>query len=441
MDKLDKIMQEKLQSFKPPFEQQDWLAMEKLLDNQPRKIVLFPWWKYGLAAAAFIGIISASLLSYTYQNRHEVSKEFATSNANQKSLANFSGLPIYLSNVGTLLSNQLPTAPSNFSSKKQNHSNLLNNVSTTNQFKANQMANVSTSNSIATNVEWNDNHMKQNVESISLPTLSSILLTELQENHTFNHDKMEEVILQKRSVRLFQFSMSADAGALAQISIETKTNAKELNVYSDIFSDAGINFFVTLMNRVGLYTGIKYADRKSFSRPDSLELGNNNRLLNAKSKIVGINIPIGIHFNIYDQKYCSVYSKVGINNIIPLQETIRYETIDNTNSNAPLIETTTNIGNTKFSASADNSVSFDTKSVSYSTNANNSNPLPVKHTLHQKPNEKYLAELQIAFGLKVKATRNLAFNIEPAYLLDFKNRHRAENSSNFAFNTGISYSF
>jgi hypothetical protein len=61
--------------------------------------------------------------------------------------------------------------------------------------------------------------------------------------------------------------------------------------------------------------------------------------------------------------------------------------------------------------------------------------------MHQKPNEQYLAELPIAVGLKLKATPNLAFNIEPAYLLDFKNRYRAENSSNFAFSTGVFYSF
>lgn len=438
MDKFDKIMQEKLQSFKPTVEEQDWLAMEEMLDNRPRKLVLLPWWKYGVAAAALIGVISVSLISLTHQKHYFVSTEIATEMTTDRALAKLS-----------IHSNRLPNGAvsqvSHLSNLPANHSNKPPTQAThfVNYFSATQVTPYHTkaliSNAALTNVEQNNNHIERNLELISLPNLSAMIISESQDDPPFHQDKIEEVSLQKEAKRLSQFAVSADLGALAKISMETKSNAKELNVYSDIFSDAGINFFATLLNRVGLYTGIKYADRKSFSRPDSLELGNNNRLLNAKSKILGINIPIGIYCNIYDQKYCSVYSKIGINNIIPLQETIRFETVDNTNSASPLIENTRNIGNTKFTATADNSVSFDTKKVAYSTNPTNT--LPVKHNLHQKPNEQYLAELQLAFGLKVKATRNLAFNIEPAYLLDLKNRYRAENSSNFAFNTGISYSF
>ena len=439
MDKFDKLMQEKLQSIKPSLVEQDWLSMEKMLDNRPRKFALLPWWKYGMAAAAFIGIIGASLFSSTYHKRNDYQTFLITEKSNQRILATYSEYSNYLTNIAASKAIQLSNLPT-YSSNKQpiQSTHLVNNLSAK-QGTTTQHAKMLASNVPVSNVELNHNDINRNMESLSLPNLSAIIISESQDNPTFHHDKMEEVKLQKESARLFQFAVSADVGALAKISMETKPNAKELNVYSDIFSDAGINFFATLMNCVGLYTGIKYADRKSFSRPDSLELGNNNRLLNAKSKILGINIPIGIHFSFYDQKYCSIYSKIGINNIIPLQETIHFETIDNTNSTSPLIENTRNIGNTKFSATTDNSVSFDTKKVSYSTNPTNASP--VKHNLHQKPNEQYLAELQIAVGLKLKATPNLAFNIEPAYLLDFKNRYRAENSSNFVFNTGVFYSF
>jgi hypothetical protein len=437
MDKFDKLMKEKLHSFKPSFEEQDWLAMEKMLDNRSRKFMLLSWWKYGVAAAAFVGIMGVCFLSYTFQKRNNELGESTIKSAAERVFSKESKQLNFTLNSRNSLANHWLNLPSISSNQQPMQLAHCSNHSTA--MLSQPITNASVLGLAVGNLELKNSPVDRNEESVSIPTMSATLIAEMEEIPSFHNNGTEEVILQKKSRRLINFSVSLDAGALANISMETKTNAKELNIYSDGFSDAGVNFFVTLLNRVGLYTGIKYADRKSFSRPDSFELGINNRLLNAKSKIVGINIPIGIHFNIYDQKYCNVYTKIGINNIIPWQETIHYETIDNTNTTAMLVETTKNIGNTKFSASVDNGVSFDNKTISYSTSPTNA--LPIKHKLHQKPKEQYLAELQLSFGLKVKATRNLAFNLEPAYLLDLKNSHRAENSFNFALNTGITYSF
>jgi hypothetical protein len=64
----EEIIKSKLSTYKPAFNEGDWQAMEKMLDNKKDKKPIFIWWKYGLA----IGIISLFAMgvgAYMYANK------------------------------------------------------------------------------------------------------------------------------------------------------------------------------------------------------------------------------------------------------------------------------------------------------------------------------------------------------------------------------------
>ena len=455
----DEIIKSKLNAFRPAFEEADWKAMEKLLDKKEDKKPIVIWWKYGLAIG-LLCLLGAGVISYQINKEHiskpistiatnttntSISKKLitSTSNTTTKNNKNATENQLMLPNKSintTPINNATSNAKSvnHSSSKNMNGYNSINtNVYTTATSAKNRLmleanANVDLYN--ASTIVASSVIAKQNMIDFTKNNLNEIQNSVFENSIKTNQSDFSTIKKRKNINIPIEYSIGLQAGGLINFAF----NRNNVKLYLDQMSDAGIIGQVMFANRVGIYAGVNYVDRKANSKIDnSLYTDITYTIMNVKNdKKVGVSIPIGITTNLYKQAYFNIYSKVGINNIIFLKQITTIEYLNNISTITYIpIDNTTQIGNALVSSSADYSIK---REVEVNSNLNNGyNEKTYKYTSA----EKYLAELNIAFGIKSKMTKNLSFVFEPAYRVGFKNKNRTENTHSIALTGAFICSF
>jgi hypothetical protein len=458
----EEIIKSKLSTYKPAFNEGDWQAMEKMLDNKKDKKPIFIWWKYGLA----IGIISLFAMgvgAYMYANKTKntntltqvdaINNSSVNNNINNKVNNTSSTIQSTNSEASTEeATNDIVQNKSNISSNKQTSTkNTINNISainksTNNSFfssKENSSRNISTQIPTNTTINTLENIVQDNIRSMQRNEFISFAMSSIDKiNQSTEERTVCNTITDFANVKdkkhiskiPLEFSLTAQASGVINLALYQN----KVNLYIDQLSDAGVLGQVMIGKRFGLYTGISYVDRLSKRNVDS-SLYNDVSYTNSvvkKDKIEGVAIPIGVTVSLYKQAYVQVYTKVGVNNIIPIRQTTVVEF--NNDPIPPTAPTNTQqYGNTIVSSSLDNSFASNLYETSNKTASNNS----FSKVYKTKPAEKYQAELQIALGLKAKMTKNLAFTFEPAYRLGIKNKSRTDNTHGIAVSGGFVYTF
>ncbi len=459
------LIKSKLNAYRPSFEASDWAAMEKLLDEKSDKKPIVIWWRYGLAVGLFF-LLSAGLVAY-FANNNQSNISQSTSNPISNNSTNTSNTNSKIKSTNSLSSNSKSnTSTNNFATvKSTNPSNqsiinkhqvkssnpILNYHSAKENTLIQFISPANTANNFVAIA--NDRILQNNIENNSISSMalrekqmkiefSQLALTEIEHTTIENTIKSTSgtfANIRKRASNIpLDYSIALQGSGLINLALQRNS----VNLYLDQLSDANLIGQVMIGNHVGVYTGIGYADRKTAATHDSTIYSDivysNLNVLNNKN--IGISIPVGITANIYKQAFINVYAKAGINNLVFLKE---YTTVEYTSNPATPISNnaTYQVGNTMISSSAD----LLTANADY--NVSNANPLSVynneilQKTYKEKPTERYLAELNLAVGIKAKMTKNLSFVFEPAYRMGFKNKHRSEVYHSLAFSGAFVFSF
>ncbi|MEI6313105.1 MAG: hypothetical protein WCP57_12660 [Bacteroidota bacterium] len=455
MKKEEEIIQSKLNSYRPAFEMQDWNAMEKLLDNKNDRKPIVIWWKYGLAIGLFSMLAMAGIAITVKMNANHQSLPVAIDKSNTTKKVNTTNSAITTKTSNTPIS----TNQNNLNSSLYNPQNSASNTSSnkvSNSFY-NTKNNASSTHS-ATRKERRviqeylpstiENQLLLNADNAVIATSrkaeyiafyqQAIASIETTPVFTNQPNKTESFIKNKAKSIPLSYSIGIQGSGLINFSL----NKNIVDLYLDQFSDANVLAQLNIGKYMGTYIGLGYADRKTINHHYTTDAFTDitytsYRVLNNKS--IGISIPVGVSANIYQQAYLNVYAKAGINNIVFLKQVSKVEF---TNSSTPLVtaNNTKQVGNALINSSTDlmavNSIYTQNTSAVVATNDDK-----FVHRFTKKSDEKYLAEMNLALGLKANMTKNIAFVFEPSYRLGFKNQYRTEYTHSIALSGAIVLTF
>jgi hypothetical protein len=443
LSKEEQQLRDKLQAYRPPFEAGDWAAMEQMLDAKPKRRIL-GWWPLGIAALLVGG---TSVLGATWamnkhgqgeqlmQNYRPISTRLHYENnlQNDKSASSASENDAISASNNIISSNSSSAAvPLNPSFHSNNSTSLSKHLSTTNISTAtNQYNSGSSAAPVTTKSATAIQEMLQNLNafSASIDEPNAELPTYIPTTA-----KEENLLITSLQPKPWHLSLGADFGTLVNINSYRVNDVKKLAIRNFLLSDAGLNVQLTFKNKVGLFSGLKYAKRPAQLR-DSLLL---NQLAGHKAKekagdYLALNIPVGVCVALYNDKVVSVYGKAGINNIINLVQESHYQWV--TEESTPPANIA-KIGNAQLLATTDNTA------VDQVSSPGSRVISPKTFHLRKAPDTRYNCELFLSAGASIHMGKRCSVNIEPSYMLNLSTVKKSNGTShNFGLNTGIIYAF
>jgi hypothetical protein len=444
LSKEEQALRDKLNAYRPPFEAGDWAAMEQMLDAKPKRRIL-GWWPLGIAAL-LIG--SGSVLGASWMmNRpmdgvefQENSRPMSTRAYHQNGLTNDKSTPSIGSNntVSNAANNAIATNIKTVSisrnkalSSNQNPSISKNIYTSANANSYTGSKNIITTNSAKTPTAGAIQEMIQtlNMRGAAISEASS-------EAPAYVPQKAadENLLITAMKQKPWHWSIGADFGTLVNVNSYRVNDVKKLAIRNFLLSDAGLNVQLSYKNKIGVFSGVKYAKRPA-QLEDSLML---NKLAGHKAKekagdYLALNIPIGVYVAMYNDKLISVYGKAGINNIINLVQESHYQWV--TEESAPPANIA-KIGNAQLLASTDNTA------IDQVSSPDSKVIRPKTYHLRKTPDNRYSCELYLSAGASVHIGKRCSVNIEPAYMLNLSTLGKPNGTShNFGLNTGILYRF
>lgn len=448
----EEIIKSKLNTYRPEYNAADWAAMEKLLDGKKDKKPIILWWKYGLAVGLFlIASIGGVAVYEASKNQNSIAQENTkNSTSTQKSISNkTSKQQVALDETAVVSSNNntpsLDNSLTSKASKQQAVSNAPHSNSTGSAKSANAKQPISILANIATQLQSSLNLLSPKENEVIAASsrrelidyhmaLAEAINNELSEN--LMYQKKEEFVSSRSNRKKIPIEYSIALQGSGLLNLSLKNN--KVNLFLDQFSDVSLVGQMMIGKHVGAYVGIGYADRVAGVKSDSAKYDNlvYSKLNVLRDKSEGLNIPIGVTLNIYNDAYLNVYSKVGLNNIILLKQHTKVEYT--TDPNTPLAASNLQrVGNAVISSSAD----FAAPSMNFEESSNVLTDNIAVKTYTTTPAEKYLPEFNLAFGIKANMTKNLGFVFEPSYRIDFRSKHREVVSHNLALSGALVYTF